>query len=105
MTAQVNMAKNSMTTDCLCITEAISLRQESVTGRFPSAAGCQSHKPVPSGFEHCVRPCSACSFTLVVTPPLPPPISLLLQRISHLRENKQAMSFLCYLPGSPLLKS
>lgn len=56
------MAKKNKTTDCLNIAEAISLRQESVTGGFPSTAGCQSHKPVPSGFEHCVRPCSACSF-------------------------------------------
>ena len=74
------MAKKNKTTDCLSITEAILLRQESVTGGFPSTAGCQSQKPVPSGFEHCVRPCSACSFTLVFTPPPPaahfPPASV-----------------------------
>lgn len=87
--------------------ESVSLKQfhrdwKSVTGRFPST--CQSQKPVPSGFEHCVRPCSCLFFLLVASPPLPPPISLLLQCISYLRENKQAMSFLYYLPRSPLLK-
>lgn len=49
--------------------------------RWSCGAGCQSHRPVPSGFEHCVRPCSA--FTLI--------FPLLLRHVSHLKgkTNKQ----------------
>lgn len=54
--------------------------------RWSCGAGCQSHKPVPSGFEHGVWPCSA--FTLI--------FPLLFRRVSHLKgkTNKLCHPFL-----------
>lgn len=66
---QVNKVRKTTSTYCLSVTKAISPRQGSGIGRFPYTASCQSHKPVPCGFEHCVQRCSACSLTIFLNTP------------------------------------